>query len=170
MKNLMERVELEKITLNIGMGNVGEKLDRGVNLLKNITNAKPIKTVTNKRIPTWNIRPGLPIGCKVTLRGKKAKDLLKKLLHAVNNTISERQFDNKGNLSFGIKEYIEIPDVKYDVEIGVIGLEVAVTLKKPGYRVSRRRIRKNSISRSHIVTKEEAIEYLKKEFNIEVGN
>ena len=128
-----------------------------------------IKTFTNKRIPTWGLRPGLPIGCKLTLRGKPAKEMLIRLLSAKDNTLEEKQFDKEGNLAFGVPEYIDIAGAKYDPKIGMAGLEVCVTLGRPGFRIKRRRIKQNKIPNKHRIPKEEAIEFMKKEFGIKVG-
>tara|TARA_Y100000034_G_scaffold124830_1_gene173508 strand:- start:1 stop:531 length:531 start_codon:yes stop_codon:yes gene_type:complete len=166
--NIMQEIKIEKITLNIGIGEAGDRLDKAVSLLQYISGAKPVKTSTMKRIPTWSIRPKLNIGTKVTLRGEKAKELLKKLFKANNNKIQEKKFDENGNFSFGITEYINIPDMEYQPEIGIIGLEVAVTLERPGFRVKRRRLKRSMIGLNHKITKEQSIEFIKKMFNIEI--
>tara|TARA_Y100000034_G_scaffold26979_1_gene32102 strand:- start:6431 stop:6946 length:516 start_codon:yes stop_codon:yes gene_type:complete len=168
MTNIMKTIKIEKITLNIGAGKDQNKLNKGIKLIKNITGINPIKTITNKRIPAWNLRPGLPIGCKLTLRGKKAKEVLKQLFGAKSNEIKAGQFDENGNLSFGIHEYIDIPGIKYDPEIGIIGLQVCITLKRPGYRVNKRKIMKRKINNKHKITKQEAIDFIKKEYNVKV--
>jgi large subunit ribosomal protein L5 len=165
----MRNIIVEKVTLNVGAGKEQTKLEKGIVLLKNITGINPVKTFTNKRIPTWGLRPGLPIGCKLTLRKKPAKEILVRLLSAKDNVINEKQFDKEGNLAFGIHEYIDIPGVKYDPKIGIAGLEVCVTLGRPGFRIKRRRIKKKSIPRKHRITKEEAIEFMKNEFGIKTG-
>lgn len=167
--NPMRTIKVEKITLNIGAGKDQTKLEKGIKLLKNITSINPVKTFTNKRIPDWGIRPGLPIGCKITLRKEKAVELLKRLLAAKDNMLKVSQFDENGNIAFGIKEYIDIPEVKYDHEIGVIGLEVCVTLERPGYRIKKRRICKRKIHKKHIITKQEAVDFMKQKFSIEIG-
>ena len=164
----MKQVLLEKVTVNICLGNEQEKINKAMNLLKAITGVKSVKTVAKKRIPTFDIRPGLPIGCKVTLRREKAKAILIRLLEAIDNTLNKSQFDGYGNFGFGIDEYIKIPDAKYDVEIGVVGLEVAVTLKRPGYRVKYRRTKTSRTPIKHRVTKQEAIDFMKKEFNVKL--
>ena len=164
----MQSILIDKITLNMGIGNSGEILDKALVLLEEISGAKPIKTVSKKRIPTWGIRPGLPIGCKVTLRGEKTEKLLRRLLQAVNNNLNKSQFDEYGNFSFGIKEYIDIPEVKYHVEIGIIGLEVSVTMKKPGLRVKIRKIKRNNIPRKQMPSQEEVIKYMQEKFGVTV--
>ncbi len=165
-ENKMREILLEKITLNIGVGSPGENLERAVKLLSTLSQAKPVITRTKKRIPTWGLRPGLEIATKVTLRGEQAKALLKRLLAAVDQKIAARKFDSTGNFSFGIHEYLLIPEIKYDPEVGIIGLEIAVTLKRRGYRIARRALRPCSIPRRHRITKEEAIDYMKKQFGV----
>ena len=165
----MRNLRIEKVTLNIGAGKDQVKLEKGINLLKNITGLKPVKTFTSKRIPEWGLRPGLPIGCKLTIRKGKAIEILKRLLDAKDFNLKINQFDNNGNVSFGIHEYIDIPGVKYDPKIGIIGLEVCVTLERPGFRIKRKKIGKKKIAKKHKINKEEAIEFMKKKFDLKVG-
>ncbi len=164
--NKMKEIRIEKITLNIGAGKNTELLEKGVKLFSTITGAKPVKTVTKKRIPTWGLRPGLPIGCKINLRGEEWEELLKKLFAAKDNKIQASQIDENGNIAFGIHEYIDVPGVKYDPEIGIIGFEVCVTLERPGFRVKKRRLKKNKVGAKHRITKQDAIDFLKSRFNI----
>src|SRR3989339_312772 len=77
--NPMREVKIEKVTLNVGAGKEQTRLEKGVLLLKGLTGINPVKTFTNKRIPSWGLRPGLPIGCKLTLRKKKAEEIFKQL-------------------------------------------------------------------------------------------
>ncbi|MBS3133499.1 50S ribosomal protein L5 [Candidatus Woesearchaeota archaeon] len=165
----MRNIRIGKVTLNIGAGTNTSKLEKGIKLISHIAGRKPVKTFTTKRIPAWGVRPGLPLGCKLTLRKKTAMEVLSRLLRAKENKLSSRQFDNLGNLAFGIHEYIDIPEAKYDPEVGIMGLEVCVTLERPGFRVKNRRVKKNPISKKHLITREEAIDYLKKEFGITVN-
>ena len=107
--NVMKNIRIEKITLNVGAGNDQAVLEKGLKLIKHITGVNPVKTFTNKRIPTWGLRPGLPIGCKLTLRGAAAEELFGRMLKARNNKLNNNHFDHHGNVSFGIHEYIDIP-------------------------------------------------------------
>jgi len=165
----MRTIKVEKVTLNIGTGEPGDKLEKARKLLNAISGMKAVPTVTQKRIPTWKVRPGLAIGCKVTIRGEKAKELLKRLLQGMDNVLDESKFDNQGNVSFGIKEYLDVPGLKYDADVGVIGFDVAVTLQRSGFRIRRRILKKRRIPKKHKISREEAIEFMKKEFNIKVG-
>lgn len=164
----MRDLRIEKITLNIGTGKEQAKLDKAIALLEKISNEKPVKTVTNKRIPEWGLRPGLPIGCKLTLRKVKAINLLGSLLNANDNILRQNNFDNEGNISFGIPEYIDIPGIKYDPSIGIIGLQVSITLQRAGWRIKSRKIKQRVIPVSQRIKKEEAIEFMKGKFNITI--
>jgi len=168
--NSMKNIRIEKITLNIGAGKDQTRLERGIVLLNSITNTTPIKTITKKRIQEWGLRPGLPIGCKLTLRKDKAIKILPRLLEAIENKLREKQFDNNGNIAFGIHEYIDIPGVKYDPKIGIMGLEVCITLERPGYRIKRRRLLTRKIPARHRISKQEAIDFMANSFKTKVGD
>src|SRR3989338_8537179 len=166
--NTMQHIRIEKLTLNIGAGKDQAKLEKGVQLIKSITGINPVKTVTQKRIPGWGLRPGLPIGCMLTLRKKQAQGLLPRLLYARDNKLKDSQFDDAGNISFGIPEHIDIKDAQYDPKIGIMGLQVCVTLEKPGFRVKRRRLRKGIIGKKQIITKEEAKSFMQEKFKLSI--
>ncbi|HLC56554.1 MAG TPA: 50S ribosomal protein L5 [Candidatus Nanoarchaeia archaeon] len=165
----MRSIKITKVTLNIGVGKPGDQLDKSIKLLQKISNKKPVTTKTLKRIPTWGLRPNLQIGTKVTLRGAEAEQLLLRLLQAVENKLKPASFDSFGNFAFGIHEYIDIPGVEYDVDIGIIGLEVAVTLERPGFRIKRRRLLRRRIPMRHRITREEAIDFIRSKFNTKIG-
>ncbi len=162
-------ISIEKVTLNIGVGADGAKLPKAKKLLEKIAGQKPIERQTKKRIPNWGLRKNMVIGTKVTLRGGKAKDILEKCLKSVDGKVKKSSFSEKdGNFSFGIKSYIDIPGMKYDHEIGLMGLDVCVTLQKWGYRVKRRKLQVTKIPRKHVNTQTESIEFMKKQFGVEV--
>lgn len=160
-ENPMREIRIAKVTLNIGAGKNEDMLKKGIKLLQKLSPLQPVKTITKKRIPAWGLRPGLAIGCKVTVR-KQADLLLKKLMAAKENALSEKNFDVHGSFSFGIPEYIDIAGMDYDPELKIIGLEAAVTLERPGFRVGRRKIKPAAVGRSHKITKEEAIDFVRK--------
>jgi len=165
--NPMKKVRIEKITLNMGAGESGPKLEKSKTILEKITGVKVVITKTHKRT-TFGVAKKRPIGVKATLRGEKTKGLLKILLQAVENRLKPSQFDSSGNFSFGIHEYIHIPGVKYDPDVGILGMDVCVTLERPGFRVKRKMIKPGMIGKTHRITPAEAIEWIKKEFGIEV--
>lgn len=167
-ENPMTQARIEKITLNIGSGRDQSKLDKAVMLIEQITGIKPVKTVTNKRVAAWGLRPGLPIGCKLTLRGKQARDVLSRILEAKENKLKQSYFDENGNLSFGLSEYIDIPGVKYDTKIGMMGLQICVTFEKPGFRIKKRKLQKKKIPHKHLIKKEDTINYMKDNFKVQI--
>jgi len=161
----MKNIKIEKLTLNVGAGNNQETLKKGMKLLKNLTGVEPVKTISNKRIPAWGVRPGLPVGCKITLRGNQ-EQLLKRLLMSKENKLREDCFDNQGNVSFGIHEYINVPGLEYDPSIGIIGFQVSVTLTRAGFRIKERRLMTRKVGKGQIITHEESIAFFKEKFNI----
>ncbi|MFP3345845.1 MAG: 50S ribosomal protein L5 [Sulfolobaceae archaeon] len=167
-KNFMRRNILDKVTVNIGLGESGERLQKAYQLLQDLTGAKPVYTKARKSIREFGVRKGAPIGVKVTLRGEKAVEFLKKALAAVNYRIKASSFDDYGNVSFGITEHVLIPGTRYDPEVGIFGMDVVLTLIRPGYRVMRRRRKYTRIPKRHRVTKEEAMEFLKQNFNVTI--
>lgn len=164
--NVMKEIKIEKLTLNIGAGRDEKVLKKAVKLLKNITGVDPVQTTTKKRLAAWGLRPGLPIGAKITLRGEEVYELASRLLLAKEKRIKLSWFDNHGNMSFGIHEYVDIPGVKYDTEIGILGLQVSITLARPGFRVKKRKLNKNAVGKSHMITRQEAIDYITGRFEV----
>jgi large subunit ribosomal protein L5 len=164
----MRQVVLDKVVLNIGVGEGGERLEKAEKVLNQITGMKPKRTLAKKTIREWKIHKKDPIGCIVTVRGQKGMELLGRLLKAVDNRLKESSFDPYGNFSFGIKEHIDIPGIKYDPEIGIFGMDVCVSLARRGYRIARRKRARRKIPMSHRVTKEEAMEWVKTNFGVQI--
>ena len=162
----MKKISLNKIVLNMGLGQSGEIIEIATNALNQITKRKPSPRNAKKSQRDWGVRKGEPIGVIVTVRGEDATILLKRLFQAVNNQIKEKSFDNEGNVSFGIKEHIDIPDVKYDPTIGILGLEVSASLTRPGFNIKLRSKRKSKIGVNHRITKHEAQEFFTKQFGV----
>lgn len=164
----MREIRLAKLIVNMGIGEAGPKLEKSEKLIQSITGVKPVRTKAKKRVPTWGLRPGLEIGLKCTMRGKKAVEMVKRLLEGMEFKLSENNFDKDGNVNFGIKEYITVPGAEYDPKVGIVGFNVNICLDRRGYRVKLRRSDRSKIGKKHKVSKEDAISYMKKEFKIEV--
>ena len=163
-ENGMRRIMVEKVTVNMGIGNNTDELKNGQKILEKITGMKPVQTLCTVKQPKWNIRPGIPIGLKVTLRKKAAVEFLQRALGAKGGKIGKRIFDNHGNLGFGIHEYIDLPGVRYDPSLGVRGFDVLVTLQRLGFRVKRRKMRNRKVGKGHVITKDEAVDFVKSQF------
>jgi large subunit ribosomal protein L5 len=166
--NQMEGVKIAKATVNIGVGESGERLARAEQLLINILDQKPVRTISKVTNPEFGIRRGQPIACKVTLRNEKADKAVKMVLDGIGNNLKASQFDAQGNVAFGIEEHIDIPGMRYDPDIGIFGMNVAVTFEKPGYRIKRRKIQHKKVPNKHQVTKEETMEFMKQEFHVNI--
>jgi large subunit ribosomal protein L5 len=166
-KSLFEP-RIEKITINIGVGEAGERLNKAEKVLKDITHHKPIQTLSKTTNKEWGLRKRMPIGCKVTLRGKDAFEFLIKALKTRENKMSEYSFDGEGNLSYGIPDHTLFEDQKYDPNIGIFGMDVCITMEKKGYRIKRRRIGSKKIPKRHRVKREETIKFFLDKFGVEV--
>ena len=163
----MREIKIEKITLNIGCGDDKERIEKSKKLLEYLTEKKPVVTTSKKR-STFGVAKGKPIGVMVTLRGKNALEFLKKSFEAIGKKIKNSQFTDEGNFGIGIREYIDLPGVKYQHIVGMMGLDVIVTLERAGYRIKRRRIQQRKISARHRINKEDAIGWVKNNFGVEI--
>jgi len=167
--NPMRELMLDKVVLNLGVGEGGEKLEKAEKVLTQVSGMKPKRTLAKKTVREWKVRKGDPIGCMVTVRGEKGMELLRRLLKAVDNRLKESSFDRQGNFSFGIREHIDIPGIKYDPDLGVFGMDVCVSLKRRGYRLMYRRRERKKVPKAHRVTKEEALEWVKNKFGVQIA-
>ncbi len=168
MNNPMRSISIGKVVINTAVGKSGEPIEKAKKILQELTGNIPVVRVSKKTIRDFGIHKGEPIAVIVTLRKDKALNVLRRLLTAKGNRIKASSFDDYGNASFGIREHIDIPGVKYKPELGIIGMDVCIALERKGYRVARRKIRKGRIGKSHKITKQEAIEFFKNILNVEV--
>lgn len=165
--NPMLKPRIGKVVVNLSVGESGDPLDKAMTIVEQITGQKPCQRQAKRTIRAFGIRKNEPVACMVTLRGGRAEEFLRRALEAVGNKISPRSFDGNGNFAFGIREHIDIPGTKYDPTLGIVGMDVMVSVERPGYRVNRRRLR-NRIGRSHRVTREGAVEFIRDHFGVEV--
>jgi len=167
-KQPMLKPKIEKVVVNLNVGKSGEPLEKASKVLKELTEQNPVKTKAKKTIRDFGIRQGEPIAAVVTLRKQKAINFLKRVLPVIENKISLSSFDKQGNFAFGIKEHIEIAGVKYDPDVGIFGMDVSVTMSRPGYRVKHRRKEKANIGPKHVLTPEESVVFIKNTLGVEV--
>jgi large subunit ribosomal protein L5 len=159
---------IEKITVNIGVGEAGERLQKAGTVLESITHQKSVQTLSKKTNKDFGTRKRMPIGCKVTLRGKRADTFLKQALDTRENKLADYSIDDQGNFSFGIPDHTLFKDQKYNPDIGIFGMDVCVTMGKPGYRVKHRRIQRQKIRRAIQINRDETKQFITKEFGVEV--
>ena len=165
----MRRISIGKVVINIGVGKSGEAVERARKVLEQITSQKPSQRKAKKSIRDFGTQKGEPSGLVVTARGQeRCKELIKKLLVAREGKVSESSFDARGSVSFGLKEHIEIPGIRYDPAIGILGMNVSILLERPGFSVARRNRRAARVGKAHLVSREEAIQYFKDNFGVTV--
>lgn len=132
-KSVMEVPKLDKIVINIGLGDVKENpkdLENAIKDLEQITGQKPITTKSKKAIAAFKLRAGVPIGCKVTLRQGKMYDFANKLFNIALPRVRDFRgipadsFDGRGNYSMGIKEQLIFPEIEYEKVDRVRGMDI----------------------------------------------
>ncbi|SFI87987.1 50S ribosomal protein L5 [Nitrosomonas sp. Nm34] len=135
-KSVMEVPRITKITLNMGVGEATsdkKKIENSMSDLENISGQKPITTKARKSIATFKVRVGYPIGCKVTLRGKRMFEFLDRLINVAIprirdfRGISGKGFDGRGNYNLGIKEQIIFPEIEYEKIDALRGMNITLT-------------------------------------------
>jgi large subunit ribosomal protein L5 len=164
--NPMRKIFIDKVVINIGTGSEAPAQLNAKRLLEIISGEKPADEISRKRNPAFKITKGQKIGAFVTLRRGKAVDIAKRLFDAVDNKVRERSITNN-SLSFGINEYIDISGVKYDPKIGMLGMNVSMSFRRPGMRVALRKRRRAYVSRSHsVIAPDEIKGFLEGKFNV----
>ncbi len=163
----MKKVQIGKVVVNVGSGQVGQEVEKAVQLVEKLTGSNAVKTESGENAKTFGLRSGLKIGAATTIRGEQAIEFLEKVMPAVEQ-IKDSQFDGNGNFSFGISEYIDVPGIDYDADIGMMGFEVTVTLERPGYRLKKRDYKPSEIGEDHRISDEEAMDFVEDRFDVEV--
>ncbi len=135
LKNIMSVPRIEKIVINMGLGeavNDNKILKNAENELGLIAGQKPILTKAKKSIATFKLREGMPIGCKVTLRKNKMYEFLDRLVNIALPRVrdfrglSGKSFDGRGNYNFGLKEQIIFPEISYDKISSILGMDITI--------------------------------------------
>ncbi|NLZ29597.1 MAG: 50S ribosomal protein L5 [Methanomicrobiales archaeon] len=164
----MKEIYIDKIIVHMGVGESGERLVRAEELVKQITGQKPVRTIAKRTQPAFGIRKGAPIGCKVTLRRENAEKFVDTALDIIDRHLAAFQFDQTGNVSFGIEEHTDFPGMAYDPAIGIYGMDVNVVLERRGVRVARRAVGRRRLPADQKVKREEAIAFMRERYRVEV--
>ena len=166
--NPMQRPRVDKVVVNISVGKSGEPLQKAMTILERLVDQKPCQRGAKKSVRDWGIRKGEPIACVATLRGENALEFIRRSLDPLGNKLPRSSFDVNGNFSFGVKEHIEIAGVKYDPSLGIFGMDVCVSVNRPGHRVKTRKKEKTHIGHKHLLTPEESIALVKQTLGVEI--
>jgi len=149
----MRKIRIEKLVVNICVGESGDKLTKAARVLKELTEQEPVFSVARLTVRTFGIRRNEKIACHVTVRGEKAEEILNKGLQVHEYELKDSNFSTTGNFGFGIQEHIDL-GLKYDPSVGIYGMDFFIVLSRPGFRVSQKKRARARIGVNHLISKD----------------
>ncbi|ORY43098.1 hypothetical protein BCR33DRAFT_758229 [Rhizoclosmatium globosum] len=155
---------LEKLCLNICVGESGDRLTRASKVLEQLTGQQPVYSKARYTVRTFGIRRNEKIAVHCTVRGPKAEEILERGLKVKEYELKKSNFSATGNFGFGIQEHIDL-GIKYDPSIGIYGMDFYVVMGRPGNRVARKKHCHGRVGFPHRLTKDETIAWYKKRFD-----